>query len=213
MHPRVIIIDDHQVLIEGLTSLLKMAEIVVVGTANNKIDAMALIEAATYDVALIDINLGGEDGLELIVPVKELDNKVIILSSYTDIRLIKKALTKGADGYLTKEAASNHVIQAISQVIKGQKFFDPIIQTRLNQSFISAVPVSKKTERVIEAHLTQREKEVLTLIAHEMTSEEIAKKLFIAKSTVDTYRKNLIEKLKVKNAVGLGIWAVNNGII
>lgn len=209
----VVIIDDHRVLIDGLISLLTIEGITVSGSANTFDQGLYILKELEYNVALIDINLEGDDGLALIKSAKDRDKKVLILSSYTDIRLIKEALRKGADGYLTKESTSNHIIEAIQSVNDGINYFDPIIQQKLNQSFIKSSPDHKVVERVIEAHLTKREREVLILIAHQMTSEEIADKLYIAKSTVDTYRKNLIEKLKVKNAVGLGLWASKNGLI
>ena len=208
-----VIIDDHQVLIDGLSSIIKANGMSIAGTATSVTDAQELIENTDFDIAIVDLNLGGDDGMILISAVKKMNGKVLMLSSFTDLRLIKKALLLGADGYITKESTSDYITEGLQTIAKDEKYFDPVIQKILNNSFLQSKKHFDPKERSIKAHLTNREKEVLILIAQEFTSEEIAQKLYIARSTVDTYRKNLIEKLKVKNAVGLGVWANKNGLI
>ena len=127
-----------------------------------------------------------------------------MLSSYADARLIREALKRGAKSYLSKQTASVHVAEAIEAVAQGSSYFDPIIQEVINKNFAHMMPdIAITSERPMWSMLSDREKQVLELIRAEYTSEEIAKELYISKSTVDTYRKNLIIKLKVKNSVGL----------
>ena len=201
-----ILIDDHPVLLDGLSLMLKQAGCDQITCLSSEVEINKFRESPTGDILILDINIGTHDGLELlkIVAQKSPEIQVIMLSSYSDTRLIREAIKHGAQGYLTKQTASSHIIDAINTVHEGKSYFDPFIQEIINKSFAHIEPELVTThERPMYSMLSNREKQVLELIRAEYTSEEIAKELYISKSTVDTYRKNLIIKLKVKNSVGL----------
>lgn len=206
----IILIDDHQILLDGL-------EMMLIGAGYDNIDKIATnAEIEKYlshpygDILLLDINIGSHNGLDILKKVKD-QIQVVLLSSYSDARLIREAIKHGAKGYLSKQTASSHVIKAIEAVSQGREYFDPIIQEIINKSFAHVEPnVVTTAERPMYSMLSEREKQVLELIRAEYTSEEIAVELYISKSTVDTYRKNLIEKFGVRNSVGLVSKLINN---
>jgi len=200
------LIDDHPVLLDGLTALLKAAGYDQITSISDPDVITAYIDEPTGDILILDINIGTYDGLEVLSKLSDRrpELKVIMLSSYADARLIREALKRGAKSYLSKQTASAHVAIAIEAVAQGDNYFDPIIQEVINKNFAHMMSdIAITSERSMWSMLSDREKQVLELIRAEYTSEEIAKELYISKSTVDTYRKNLIIKLKVKNSVGL----------
>lgn len=209
---RILLVDDHKVFAESLASFLN-ASSYKVDLAFNKGSAIMLLDEKEVDLVVLDINLDGEDGLTLLSEVCVNKSKVLILSSYTDIRIVKQAIQKGAIGFVSKSSDSAIMLEAIQAAISGLPFIDPTIQSNLISNSLGLKTEEKANEKLTASMLTPREIEVLKRIALEMSSREIAKELYIAKSTVDTHRKNLIEKLQVKNSVGLGIWAEKNKII
>ena len=138
---------------------------------------------------------------------------MIFLSSYSDLRLVNEAIKLGAKGYVTKSSASQYLEIGISEVMSGNLYYSPDIKDSILSAFTGQAKPVQEEESALLRQLTERELDVLKLIAQQFTSDEIGKKLFIARSTVDTHRKNLIYKLKVKNAVGLGLFAEKNGLI
>ncbi len=214
---RVMLIDDHAILLDGIEMLLQSGQgIDVVGKHASGEDLLADEEVNTCDVIVLDINLKGKDGITTFSELKAQDysGECIFLSSYNDLKLVNEAMKLGAKGYVTKSSATDCLEMAIKQVAKGQKYYSPDLQEKILTSFGGETQKDDdQIERGMLRQLTEREVDVLKLIAQEYTSDEIAKKLYIAKSTVDTHRKNLINKLQVKNAVGLGLFAERNGLI
>ena len=200
----ILIIDDHRMVTDGLEAILRNVGYKNISCANTELEIEKAIKGLSA-VVILDINIGNVDGLQLLKKIKQEQNaKVLMLSSYADTRLIKEAMKSGCDGYISKHTASDHVVAAIDLVTDGRSYFDPTIQSIINASFAGMHPDTEVTkERQAISMLTQREREVLQLISEEYSSEEIANQLFISKSTVDTHRKNLIEKLKVKSSIGL----------
>lgn len=211
------LVDDHRILLDGIESLLSSHDDyrVIIKEESGE-DLLSRTDLNDIQLLIMDINMKGRDGIQVL---KELRNQnfegaCIFLSSYDDLKLVNEAMKLGAQGYVTKGSATEYLEQAIAAIRKGESYYSPDIQSRI----ISAFSRSKKNktggqEQGVLRQLTNREVEILKLIAQEFTSDEIAKKLFIAKSTVDTHRKNLIFKLKVKNAVGLGLFAERNKLI
>jgi DNA-binding NarL/FixJ family response regulator len=200
------IIDDHPILLDGLRLLLLQAGYGHISCLSSDQDICNYINNPSGDIIILDINMGKHNGLDLLNGTlsKRPEAKIIMLSSYSDTRLIREAIKHGAKGYLTKQTASKHIIDAVQSVGEGGTYFDPIIQEIINKSFAHVAPdVVTTSERPMQSMLSDREQQVLELIRAEYTSEEIAKELYISKSTVDTYRKNLIKKLMVRNSVGL----------
>lgn len=228
MATRIYIADDHQMFLEALEMIINLEDgFDVIGRANDGLELLDDFRANDFsfpDIIVIDINMPRLDGIKTVEELVKMGYKggIIILSSMTDTRLVHESMKKGADAFLCKRCARKEIIQAIRSVSAGQTFFGETINKQLLETLL---PIQKKKKEVrnhlgqfnsdpyLFNQLTDREKSVLRLIALEYTSKEIAEQLFIAQSTVDTYRKRLIEKLKVKNSVGLGKIALINGIV
>ena len=156
------------------------------------------------------------DGIEVLkfFKIKKINQKVIILSSYEDVKLVQEMINLGANGFLSKDSAGQHIVEAIRTVHEGEQYFSDTIKNNLLKLYTGKnVRPGQRPQSTIANSLTDRETEVLKLISQEYSSPEIAQILNISQSTVDTYRKSLLKKTKVKNAVGLAMYAVKNKII
>ncbi len=216
---KVHIADDHKILIDGIKAVLKTENsIEVVGQSLNGIDVLNWFESGNNcDVLVLDINMPKMDGIEVLRTLEERDitHKTIVLSSYDDMKLVKEVLKMGADGFLAKKCAGEHIVQAIKSVYAGEQYLGQSVQDQLVAS-IKGVNSSIDNQYLDGIHvssLTEREKEVLRLISQEMSSVEIADKLCVSKHTILTYRKSLMKKLKVKNVVGLAMYALKNNMV
>lgn len=195
MAASVFIVDDHYMVVEGIRSLLQHEKnIEWAGHASNAASCIAFLKQQQPDVILMDINLPDKSGIDLCKEVKEKYPSVFIigLSTYNQQSFIRKMMDNGASGYVLKNATQEELTEAIAAVMKGKTYLSDEASQSLRKNADSKVPV-----------LTRREKEVLELIAGGMTNVEIAKKLFIGVTTVDTHRKNLLTKLDAKNTASL----------
>jgi DNA-binding NarL/FixJ family response regulator len=195
MAASVFIVDDHYMVIEGIRSLLQHEQnIEWAGHASNAASCLAFLKQQQPDVILMDINLPDKSGIDLCKEVKERYPSVFIigLSTFNQQSFIQKMMENGASGYVLKNATQEELIEAIEAVMKGKTYLSDEAAQSLRKNTDSKVPV-----------LTRREKEVLELIAGGMTNNEIAQKLFIGVTTVDTHRKNLLAKLGAKNTASL----------
>ena len=194
MATRIFIVDDHYMVIEGIRSLLQNEKgIEWCGHAMNATSCLAFLQQEQPDVILMDINLPDKSGIDLCKEVKEKYPSVFIigLSTFNQQSFIQKMMDNGASGYVLKNATREELMEAITVVEKGKTYL----------SFEVSQTMKNKPENNIV--LTRREKEVLELIASGMTNNEIAQKLFISSTTVDTHRKNLLAKFEVKNTASL----------
>ncbi len=199
----ILIVDDHKVLIDGIKSILADQEdIQVVAEALNGPETLRLLEQKEVDVVLLDINLPGQDGIEIckIITKSYPSVKVLALTMFNEGSFIHGMLKSGAKGYLLKNSGKDEVIAAIRSVDKGEKYFSKEVSNTLIESMMPGR--EKKTSGFIPK-LTRRETEILKLIVEEHTTAEIAKKLFLGLSTVETHRKNLLSKVGVRNTAGL----------
>ncbi|MFT3843826.1 MAG: response regulator transcription factor [Lacibacter sp.] len=204
MKIRVFIVDDHYMVVEGIRSLLQTErEIEWMGHAMNADSCLAYLQQQQPDVILMDISMPGKTGIDLCKEVKEKYPSVFILglSTFNQQSFIQKMMENGASGYILKNATQKELIEAIQMVAKGKTYLSDEVADRLKET-INTQPV-----------LTRREKEVLDLIAEGMTNNEIAGKLFVSVSTVDTHRKNLLTKLDAKNTADLVRLAVRFNLI
>ena len=208
------LVDDHKILLDGIEALLASNhdyKVVIKEESGEHLLKRSDLDAV--QLLIMDINMKGRDGIQVLKELRDngYDGTCIFLSSYDDLKLVNEAIKLGAKGYVTKGSATEYLEEAIKAVRRGDNYYSPDIQRRILSAFSKSEKEKDGTkEQGVLRQLTEREIEVLKLIAQEFTSDEIAKKLFIAKSTVDTHRKNLIFKLKVKNAVGLGLFAERN---
>lgn len=208
----VLIVDDHQIVIDGIISMLSTNKrFVVKNFAHTAEEAWALISVNShdYDLVITDISLAGKTGIRLCREVKNLDHriKVLILTMHNDVACVKEALACEADGYLLKNNGRDDFLRALDSLIERGSCFSheivPLLYQEVNQSRLKQPDVK----------LTHREQEVLELILRELTSREIAEKLFISKQTVDSHRISLMEKTGSKSVVGLIKYALRNHLI
>ncbi len=209
--------DDHKILIEGIIAVIDTdKEIEVEGYSLTGKEVIDWAKEKTADILILDINMPQYDGIEVLkyFKLKKIDMKTIILSSYDDVKLVQEMITLGASGFLSKDSAGEHIINAIKAVHADEQYFSDAIKSNLLKLYTGQkVESGERPESTIANSLTDREVEVLKLIAQEHSSPEIADILNISQSTVDTYRKSLLKKTNVKNAVGLAMYAVKNKII
>lgn len=211
--------DDHKIVIEGIMAVIDTDnDIKVRGYSLTGKEVVDWFEAKENkaDVLILDITMPVIDGIGVLRYFKanKIKQKVIILSSYDDINIVQEMLALGCKGYITKNNAGEHIIKAIKAVAKGEQYFSDDIQRELFKSFSGqgAFKNGSSDEDLIE-ELTERELIVLKLIVKQYSSPEIAHILKVSNSTVETHRKNLFKKIKVKNSVGLAMFAVKNRIV
>lgn len=204
----IIIADDHVLLIEGLKLLLQDTHIKVIGEAYNGQEALELLKAKKekIDIAVLDIKMPIKSGAEVVKSIKELGlpTKTLMLTSHNEGAFVKELINAGANGYILKNLDKEEFITALETIMNGGTYLKGEVLD--NYITTSEIPEPKTV------HLTRRELEVLQLLAQDNTSGEIALKLKIATSTVDTYRRNLIEKTGVKSSLGLVTYAHDKGL-
>mgnify|MGYP001485130560 FL=1 len=209
--------DDHIILIEGIVAVINTEDdIEIEGYSLNGKEVIDWAENHSADILILDINIPIYDGIEVLkfFKIKKINQKVIILSSYEDVKLVQEMINLGANGFLSKDSAGQHIVEAIRTVHEGEQYFSDTIKNNLLKLYTGKnVRPGQRPQSTIVNSLTDRETEVLKLISQEYSSPEIAQILNISQSTVDTYRKSLLKKTNVKNAVGLAMYAVKNKII
>lgn len=211
---RVIIADDHKLIRVGLNAILQLEQdIEVLAEAENGNDVIALVKSHVTDVILMDIDMGIPNGIDTTNTVKSNfpDVKVLALTQHEERDYILKMLEAGANGYLLKNCGRDELMAAIHAVVNGNSYFSQTVSATLLKA-ITELQQKPKASLKDNTLLTDREKEVLGLIAQEYSNAEIAEKLFISVRTVDTHRRNLLEKLQVKNTAGLVKYAVEKGL-
>ncbi|MGB5262756.1 MAG: response regulator transcription factor [Lutimonas sp.] len=211
------IADDHQILIDGIIAVLNFEEnIEVVGYSLNGQEVLDWFESNDADVLILDINMPELDGIEVlkVLETKAVKPKIIVLSSYDDVKLVKEVLQIGAQGFVPKKSAGEHIVNAINKVANDEQYYTDDIKEKMMQALLNR-PLKDKGSQdgVLMTSLTKREKEILKFVAQQYSTREIAEELHISESTVETHRKNLMKKLKVKNSVGLAIFALKNEVI
>lgn len=212
---RILLVDDHQLIIDGLKGFfVEHEKYKVVGEANNGAEAIKLSDVLSPDVILMDIEMPEITGIQACEEIKRTkpEIKVIIVSMHQEKELIKKLVERGADGYLLKNSSKEEVLKAIDSVVEGQPYFSQDVTLSLLNKPNGHSPSVLSDSSEIEA-LTEREIEILKLVAEGMTNKEIGDELFISHRTVDTHRTNLMKKLEVNNVAGLIRFAMKNGLV
>ncbi len=211
---RVLVVDDHQLIIDGLKSLLQdETDIVFAGGVNNMTQAIDYVSHNPVNVVLADISMPDGSGIETTRKVKEIDPniQVLALTMHEDYTNIRAMVDAGASGYIFKRTNMNEVLEAIRVLAGGGKYLGRDVQTIIFNKMSERDEGAENT--TLPALLSQREKEILQLIAKEMSNVEIANKLFISERTVETHRRNIFTKTKTKTIVGLIKYALGNGLI
>lgn len=207
----ILIVDDHQLVIDGLKSMLQInKQFVVKNQALNGVQALEILESQQhdYDFLLTDVSMPLMSGIELCKIVKERfpHIKVLVLSMHNNISIIKDALNAEADGYILKNTGQEELIQAIERILENGTYFSQEILPIILKLY------GKEKKSDSKHKLSEREREVLSLIIKEYTSKEIAEQLFISKQTVDTHRINIMQKTGCKTLVGLIKYALLTNI-
>jgi two-component system nitrate/nitrite response regulator NarL len=208
----ILIADDHQLMLDGIKNMLSnQASYRVVAEANNGQAAYERIaeQPEAFHLLLTDISMPLLSGTQLCRMVKDKfpHIQVLILSMYNNPAAVKEAVLAEADGYILKNAGMEELLKAIHRIAHGGTYFADAILPLLYKQYHK-----EKVQQEQLSVLTSRELEILSLIVKEMTSEEIAEKLFISKKTVDNHRQHLLEKTGCKSTVGLVKFAVKSGI-
>ena len=210
---RLLIADDHQVLKDGLKAMLKdNEEISVVAEAGNGLEVLEKLNGQEVDVVLLDINMPVLDGIETCKKLRQMFPfvKILALTMYEEGNLISKMVRNGANGYILKNTGKDRLIEAIKTVYRGENYFSDRVKDALITSMVASK--NKKSGTLIPS-LTRREKEIIRLIVNEYTTHEIGEKLFISEKTVETHRKNLLQKLNARNTAGLVRIAIEKGLV
>ncbi len=206
---KLLVADDHKILLEGIVSLLRSEKsFEVAATATDGNGVMELVNKNDYDVCLLDISMPVLDGIETAKRIKarKPEIKIIILTTYNDKEIISELINIGVSGYLLKNSDKSELVEAINKVMIGRYYFSAEVE----QIIMQGVSEKKNKEVIV---LTEREIEIVKLLGKEYTNEKIATELHISYRTVETHRKNIMQKTKSHNLAGLLKHAYNKGLI
>lgn len=204
---KIFLIDDHEMLLGGLIKILSAQDdIEVVGSATSAQEGLEKLTRITPDLLITDYNLPDEDGLAIVRQVKKKypGLKIIVLSMHDEVHLVKEILKEGIEGYILKKDSHKELIHAVYAADQGKVYLSSDINSMLMKGLNG-----DNDQRL----LTDREREILKLIAKELTNKSIADKLFISERTVETHRKNIFRKTGTNNLVGLIKYAYANNLI
>lgn len=208
---KILIVDDHQILLDGIESMLQgVGDFKVVGKCSDGNLALNFLQNNQVDILLTDLYMPKMTGIELTQKVKKSfpEIKVLALSVSYDVSIVHDLIDAGIAGFIIKTIGRDELIEAIKQIAKGNIYFSREVSNEILRS------LSNRTENEEETyHLTERELEIVKLIAGEFSNAEIAKKLCISERTVETHRKNIYRKTSTKTIVGLIKYAVERKLI
>lgn len=205
---KTLIVDDHLVLREGLKQVLALnSDISIVGETDNGLSAVELTRKLSPDLIILDINMPKLSGIDAAKQIREFNKvvKIIILTMHESESYVLDAVASGINGYISKNSDMDVILSAVRSVSDGKDYFPNSISNIIMSSY-------QNSNSKFEIPLTKREKEIISLIAKGLTSQEIADKLFISYFTVGKHRKNLMHKLQLKNTAELVHYAMKTGL-
>jgi DNA-binding NarL/FixJ family response regulator len=207
---RILIVDDHEVFRDGVKRLFdKQPEPATFGEASTVQEALRLAGKQDWDVVVLDISLGDRSGLEVLKEVKQLRARlpVLILSMHSEEQFARRALKAGASGYITKDSPRAELVNAVNKVLSGGKYISATLAEKL------VVDLGKPTDLAPHEVLSDREFEVMRLIASGKTVTEIADVLSLSDSTISTYRARILEKTGMRTNAELTHYAIQNKLV
>jgi len=202
-----VIADDHQIFRQGLVKMLKdVSDFNIIGETGNGTQALEIIIKTKPDIAILDISLPDLNGFEIAAAIqkKGVSTRVIFLTMHNDSITAKKAIQSFGDGYVIKDNAFEDLLYAIKSVRAGGKFISPSVSNKL-------INIGAPAES-LQIVLTEREKQILSLIASGLTNRQIADKLFISMKTVETHRNRILQKLGVHTTADMVRYAIKSGL-
>ena len=193
---RLLLVDDEPLLLDSLEIILSMNGMEIAGKAKDGNEALRCLEAAICDLALVDLNMKGMGGIELIDKLRKMypQVKILVLTTFYDDENITKAIANGADGYLLKDSGKEAILGAIEQILSGRNVIDHKVMQRL-AALMGAKESQKESPREeLAPDMTEREKEICTLLAEGLTNRQIAEQLYISEGTVKNYISSIYDK-------------------
>ncbi len=206
----ILIADDHALIREGLKKILKgQPDFAIAGEARNALELFECLDELPVDLVLLDISMPGESGLDALKDVKQKHPRlpVLILSVHPEHRFAVRALRAGAAGYITKDSAVEELVQAIRKIITGGKY----VSSSLAEQLVEELETGG--DKPLHETLSDREFQVMRMIAAGKTRNEIAQELSISLSTVNTYRNRILEKMRMQTNTELTRYAIEHGLI
>lgn len=210
---KILIADDHQMILDGLHLLIEQDErFEIIAEALNGNDVIEKArKAQELDIIVLDINMPEKDGIEVTRELKAVfpEIKILIVTMYNRKEFVKNLMEIGVDGYILKNSGRNELLHAIESLSKGEPYYGKEITKTIMKSY--------QKERIFDSPLdidiTKREKDIIRLIAEGFSTAEIGDKLFLSHHTVNTHRKNILNKLNVKNSAGVIRFGIQTGIV
>ncbi len=210
---KVLLVDDHNIVKQGLRAILESGGIEVVDEASNGQEAIDKLKAGLkIDLAILDINMPVMNGIQAaeIISKDFSELKILALTMLNEEYHIRKMLKAGADGYILKNSGKDELLNAVETICEGEHYFS---KEATNVIMMDMMNGGEGSETVTEeVYLTEREKDIIQLIAQEYTNAEIAEKLFISVRTVDAHRRNLLQKIGARNTAGLVVYAIEHNL-
>jgi len=206
---KILIVDDHEVLRDGVKRVFdKQPGTAVFGEAGTIQAALKLVREQDWDIVVLDISLGDRSGLEVLKELKQIRPRlpVLVLSMHSEENFARRAFKAGAAGYITKNSAREELVKAVNKVISGGRYVSPVLAERL-------VGDLSQTDRPSHEALSDREFEVMRLIASGKTVGEIAVLLSLSDKTIATYRTRLLEKMEMKTNAEITHYAIRNHLV
>jgi len=210
---RVVIADDHTVVRQGIRGVLEeVPGLEVVGEAGDGNEALSLVEQLSPDVVVLDVNMPGKSGLEVASELREAAHpvRVLMLSMHDDPEYVLQAVRSGADGYVLKDVAPADLRDAVQAVHEGREYFTARVTQQLSVGLRREIEEEQLRTRLDS--ITNREREVLVLVAEGLTNREIGERLDISPRTVETHRERVMTKLRIRTVAGLTRFVVEHGL-
>lgn len=207
---RVLIVDDHAIVREGVKKILQDSPIMeVAGEAENGVMALKKIRESNWDVVLLDVSMPGKNGFDTLRQIMSENKsmKVLILSNYPEEQYAVRLLKAGAVGYMTKETVPHQIIEAIRAVSTGKKYISPQLAELLLQE------IGEDSTRALHETLSNREYQVFRMLGAGMKVSEIAADMSLSVKTVSTYRTHVLEKMNLRNNAEITLYVIKNGLV
>ncbi len=195
---RVLLVDDEKLLLDSLEIILSLNDMEIIGKASDGVEALEILREKTCDIAMVDLNMKGMGGIELIPQIKAQYPaiKILVLTTFYDDANITDAITGGADGYILKDSGKDAILGAVKQILAGSTVLDAKVMKRLTS-------LMNRNRMEITEEMTDREKEICSLMVKGLSNKQIAEALYISEGTVKNYISNIYDKTGIHDRVKL----------